>query len=79
VRHYADARFVWNLALEQWSMWRRDKAARGVFTPNNAARMRHLGTQDPGGNRNAPAEQKVRGDGCQNHDRLARVPRTFAA
>jgi|GEM_PF-3546612 len=23
-------------------MWRRDRAARGVFTPNNAARMRQL-------------------------------------
>ena len=32
VQRCADARFVWDLALEQWSMLRRDKAARGVFT-----------------------------------------------
>ncbi|TDU84355.1 transposase [Kribbella voronezhensis] len=32
------ARFVWNLALEQWSMWRRDKA----FTPGFAEKGRQL-------------------------------------
>lgn len=40
--HAAHARFVWNLALEQWDMWTRDKTMRGVHTPNNAVRMRQL-------------------------------------
>lgn len=40
--HCAHARFVWNLALEQANMWRRDKTLRGLHAPNNAARMRQL-------------------------------------
>lgn len=40
--HCAHARYVWNLALEQANLWRRDKALRGVHCPNNAVRMRQL-------------------------------------
>ena len=40
--HCAQARYVWNLGLEQALMWRRDKTLRGVHAPNNAARMRQL-------------------------------------
>ena len=37
-RHCADARYVWNLALEQASMWRRHLGS----TPSGAERMRQL-------------------------------------
>jgi len=36
--HCGQARFVWNLAVEQAAMWRRHKGP----TPNNAVRMRQL-------------------------------------
>lgn len=38
IRHCADARFVWNLALEQANCWRRGRPS----TPGNAERMRQL-------------------------------------
>jgi len=38
VRHNADARFVWNLALEQANTYRRQHGP----TPNSAVRMRQL-------------------------------------
>ncbi|GAA3670022.1 putative transposase [Yimella lutea] len=40
--HCAQARYVWNLALEQWNLYRPDKASRGVQVPNNAVRMKQL-------------------------------------
>lgn len=43
--HCAHSRFVWNLALEQFNLWRRDKHTRGprsAVAPNQAVRMRQL-------------------------------------
>ncbi|MEV0288271.1 MULTISPECIES: transposase [unclassified Kribbella] len=38
LRHCSHARYVWNLALEQWSMWTRDKG----MTPSFAGQCRQL-------------------------------------
>lgn len=40
--HCAMARFVWNLALEQRMMWRRDKTVSGIPAPSFASQAREL-------------------------------------